>query len=110
MMPKKYDFNSYKGETWKRHLYFTKKGQPMDFTGITVKSQIRKTRNDNNLAAEFNCITNIGEGSVTLSLTAEQTSNMSPGTYVYDVKFTDENDEVQYYIFGNFEVSGRVTV
>ena len=110
MIPKKHDFSCYKGQTWKRHLYFTKNGEPVDFTGTTVKSQIRKVKNDSSLAAEFDCIVNIGEGSIILLLTAEQTSNMNPGMYVYDVKCTDDKDEVQYYIYGNFEVTGRVTI
>lgn len=110
IFPKKYDFKCYKGQTWRQSIFFKQNDEPIDLSGITAKSQIRKEQNGHYIVADIDCTVNASEGRITLSMSAETTSKINSGAYVYDVKCTDENDEVTYYIYGNFNVIGRVTV
>ena len=109
VIPKKQDFRCYKGQTWRKKLTFTQSGTAVDFTGATIESQIRRNFNDTAVVAEFDCTVNVSNGSITLALTAAETAALNPGIYVYDIKRTD-GSEVQYYLYGTFEVVGRVTI
>ena len=108
--PQNVDLSCYRGQTWKRNIYVTDSdGEIVDLTGMTVKAQIRKDFNSATLIQEITCTVTAAQGKVALSIAAGDTVNIQPGRYVFDVKFTDGNDEVQYYICGNFIVRGRVT-
>ena len=112
MQAKEMDLQCYRGQTWVKDLYLKYKatGQPLDLTGVVVKSQIRPWQNSTTLSAEMTATVYPANGMVTLELSAEQTSKLSPKVYQYDVKLTDANDNVIYCIFGKFTVIGRVTV
>lgn len=109
MMPKEHDLYCYRGETWKKTLYFEIGDQPLDLSGMSFKAQIRPSQNNTILTAEIYCIVNAAEGKLVLALPAEITSKITVGTYYYDVKMTNESGEVTYYIFGKFIVKGHVT-
>ena len=109
-LPAKYDFKCYRGQTWYQILRFRQDEEPMDLTGYTAKAQIRKENNSPILVAEMDTDVLEVEGNVVLALPSERTAKLKPGIYVYDVKMTDANDEVQYYMMGKFIVEGRVTV
>lgn len=108
MMPKEHDLYCYCGETWSQNVSFKQSGEPMDLTGITAKAQIRPSENSPTLSAEMGCSVLGSEGKIILGLTAEQTAQLRPGSYRYDLQVT-KNTEVQYYICGKFIVRGSVT-
>ena len=110
MKPKEHDLICYKGETFKQPIIFKSNGEPLPLTGMTAKSQVRKRDNDANLVAEFTCTITANEGRVDISLSSATTGALEPDHYVWDLKLTDGNDEVAYYIRGKFIVDGRVTV
>jgi hypothetical protein len=59
---------------------------PINVTGAEFKSQIRKSYYSGYVAAEFTVIElDSANGVIRLSLTADQTSNVSAGRYVYDL-------------------------
>ena len=66
---------------------------PYDLTGYTANSQIRKSYYSANAVATFTTAFSAtpADGDLTLSLTYQQTANVAPGRYVYDVYLTSGN-------------------
>lgn len=76
-----------------------------DLTGYNVSSQMRKwagSSSATNFTAEVGFPAS--EGVIILSLTADQTSALKPGRYVYDVVISDE------YEYKNKVIEGMVLV
>lgn len=69
-------------------------GNLYDLTGYTANSQIRKSYYSANAVATFTTAfsNNPADGDLTLSLSYQQTANIAPGRYVYDVYLTDEEE------------------
>jgi hypothetical protein len=61
-------------------------GTARDLTAYTGRAQLRKSYYTNSNTSFTVSITNPGEGEVTLSLTATQTSALKAGRYVYDLE------------------------
>jgi hypothetical protein len=61
-------------------------GDPLVLNGYTANSQMRKWYTSLNPTAIFTTNVNASAGIITLSLTSNQTSNVSAGRYVYDVE------------------------
>lgn len=80
----------------------------MDLTGYTANSQIRKTFTSSN-AVSFSTSISASDGVVTLSLTANQTSNIVAGRYVYDVYVTNGAGVKSRIVEGIVTVTPRVT-
>ena len=83
-------------------------GDNFDLTGYTANSQIRKSYYSSNAAATFATSINTGDATITLQLTAQQTSAMAPGQYVYDT-IINYNGTVTRVLEGLATVSPRVT-
>ena len=109
MMPVEHNMYCYRGQSWKKTLYFEKGDHAFDLTGMAVKAQIRPTENNAILTAEIKCSVNVAEGKVDLELSSDETAKITPGTYNYDVQMTDNLGNVTYYIYGDFIMKGRVT-
>ena len=85
-------------------------GEVYDLTGYVAHSQMRKSYYSANATATFSSSINVGQGTVTLELSANTTANITPGRYVYDAIITDESHNVTTRILeGIIEVSPRVT-
>ena len=110
MVPASLNLSIYKGETWTEALRFKQNGSVLPLTGMTMKAQIRPAKNSETLIAEMDCTVTAALGLVELSLTAVETAAMNPGTYQWDLKATDSDDIVKYWVAGQVTVGGRVTV
>ena len=78
------------GTTFTTDLTMTdEEGSPLNLTGYTANSQIRKWYTSSNATATFTTSINGNSGIITLSLTANQTGTMTAGRYVYDVEIND---------------------
>ena len=83
---------------------------PYDLTGVSAKSQIRKSYYSSNATAEF--VTTINtptDGTILLSLDSANTSNIYPGRYVYDVVIKDSANTVTRVLEGIVNVNPQVT-
>lgn len=80
-------------------------GDPLDMTGYTAAGQIRKSYASSNAVSFAIVLTN---GNMNLSLTANQTSNVVAGRYVYDVELTKAG-EVSRVIEGLVTIRPEVT-
>lgn len=97
------------GSTFSTDLTLTdENGDPLILDGYTANSQIRKWYTSSNAAATFTTSVNNQIGSITLSLTANQTSNLVAGRYVYDVEISS-GSEVSRIVEGIVTVTPQVT-
>jgi hypothetical protein len=85
-------------------------GLPFDLTGVTEKSQIRKSYYSANTTAEFTITINSpATGVILLALGAPVTSNIAAGRYVYDVAIKDSANTVTRVLEGIVNVIPQVT-
>jgi hypothetical protein len=83
-------------------------GDVIDLNGYTANSQIRKWYTSSTPAATFTTSINASSGELQLSLTANQTSNLVAGRYVYDVEL-DNNGVISRIVEGIVTVTPQVT-
>lgn len=83
-------------------------GTPLTLTNYTGAAQMRKHYTSSN-ATSFSVSVNNSTGEITLALTANQTSNLVAGRYVYDVELTDANSAVSRIVEGIVTVTPQVT-
>jgi hypothetical protein len=97
------------GSTYSTDLTLTdENGDPLNLNGYGANSQIRKWYSSTNAAATFTTTINVSSGVITLGLTANQTSNLVAGRYVYDVEIND-GGEVSRIVEGIVTVTPQVT-
>lgn len=84
-------------------------GQPLNLTGFTVASQMRKSFSSST-AYGFNAsILNASLGRVRLQLSAEQSEAIPPGRYLYDVEVTSSNGAKSRVVEGIATVTPQIT-
>ena len=97
------------GSTYSTDLTLTdENGDPLNLSGYAANSQIRKWYSSTNASATFTTTINANSGVITLGLTANQTSNLVAGRYVYDVEIND-GGEVSRIVEGIVTVTPQVT-
>lgn len=97
------------GTTYTTDLNLTdENGDPLNLTGYSANSQIRKHYTSSN-SVTFSTSINATAGVITLSLTANQTSNIVSGRYVYDVELTDASNSISRIVEGIVTVTPQVT-
>ena len=85
-------------------------GQPLNLTGYTAASQMRKSYSSS-LAHSFTCtVTDASAGKIRLAITATQTEAMSPGRWLYDVEITETaTSKKQRVVEGIVTVTPQIT-
>lgn len=83
-------------------------GDPIDLTGYTGRSQMRKHYTSSN-SQSFTVSLNSSQGIVSLALTASQTANLTAGRYVYDVEVISGANVVSRIVEGIVTVTPEVT-
>lgn len=97
------------GSTFSTDLTLTdENGDPLELSGYTANSQIRRWYTSSNVSASFSTSINVNTAVITLSLTPNQTSNLVFGRYVYDVEISD-GYEVSRIVEGVVTVTPQVT-
>ena len=82
-------------------------GDVVNLTGYTGAGQIRKQYTSNSAVAfSVNVFSN---GTVTASLSANQTSSLDQGRYVYDIELTNSLGEVSRIVEGLITFTPEVT-
>jgi len=97
------------GTTYSTDLNLTdENGDALDLSGYSANSQIRKHYTSSNSVA-FTVSVNAIAGVITLSLSANQTSNLTSGRYVYDVEIADASNTISRIVEGIVTVTPQVT-
>jgi hypothetical protein len=95
------------GTTFTTEINLTdENGFPMNLVDYVANSQMRKWYTSANPSAVFT--TEIVNGTITLSLSANETANIAAGRYVYDVELTADNT-VTRVVEGIVTVTPQVT-
>ena len=81
-------------------------GDPLNIGGYSSRAQMRKHYTSSN-AVTFS--TALANGELTLSLTANQTSNIVSGRYVYDAELIDASGNVTRIVEGIITVTPEVS-
>lgn len=97
------------GSTFSTSLNFTDESDNViSLVGYTASAQIRKWYNSANPSATFTAVVDAEAGSITISLTSEQTSALDAGRYVYDIEI-DSGNVVTRLVEGMVTVTPQVT-
>lgn len=83
-------------------------GGVFDLTGYLVAAQMRKNYASAS-AITFGATQNNTGGKITLNLTSEQTVDIEPGRYLYDVEMTSTGSEVTRVVEGVVTVTPGIT-
>lgn len=83
-------------------------GVSMNLSGYTGAAQMRKHYTSSN-ATNFSVEIQGVDGTVTLSLSANATANLSSGRYVYDVELTSDSGVISRVLEGIVTVTPNVT-
>ena len=81
-------------------------GDPLNIVGYSSRAQMRKHYTSSNAVTFSTSLTN---GELTLSLTANQTSNIVSGRYVYDAELIDASGNVTRIVEGIITVTPEVS-
>jgi hypothetical protein len=82
--------------------------EPVNLTGYSGAAQMRK-HYTSSTATAFNVAINAGDGTVTLSMNAATSANVTPGRYVYDCELTSSGNTVSRLVEGIVTVTPQVT-
>lgn len=82
---------------------------PLNLSGYTVASQMRKHSGSSTSVSFGATIINASEGQIRVGLTTTQTSSLKPGRYVYDVIIKDPDGKTNRVVEGMVLVREGVT-
>lgn len=83
---------------------------PVDVTGYTFTSSIRKSYYSTNPTANLTVtVLSAANGNVQLSMNSATTSNIKPGRYLYDVKMVDNLNTTFRVIEGIITIYPQIT-
>lgn len=92
------------------HLTDDATNSPINVSGYTANSQIRRSYYSANISANITCtFSNTANGELTLSMTAAETANLKAGRYVFDVKTTSNSNVTSRIVEGIINVTPGVT-
>ena len=100
------------GEYFSRDFYLDNlDGSPLDLTGYSGSSQIRKHANSLNPTATFTLtFVDRVNGRIRIALPSATTATIKPGRYVYDILFTDDSGSKSIVIEGNILATADVSL
>lgn len=82
---------------------------PVNLTGYSASSQMRKSYYSSSATNITASVTGTSNGEITLSMTAANTSSLTPGRYVYDLIIDDGANTVTRVVEGIATVLPSVT-
>ena len=84
-------------------------GAAINLHGYSAASQMRKSYYSSSYTVITSTVTGTSNGEITLSMTASNTSSLTPGRYVYDVIITSPTSVVTRVVEGIVTVLPSVT-
>jgi hypothetical protein len=84
-------------------------GSPLNLTGYTVASQMRKSYQSSTYYSFVATIYIATQGKIRLQLTDEQSESIPPGRYIYDVEITSSTGATTRVVEGIVTVTPQIT-
>lgn len=107
MLPAPLNLDVYQGDDWERVLVFRlADGTPENLSGKTGRAQIRKSADDDQVLAEMTVTVSGVDGTVTLAIPSEVTSDLPAGSAVWDLQLTPPT---RTRLAGKVKISKQVT-
>jgi len=98
------------GADFSMTLTVTQNSSAFNLTNYSVRAQVRKTKEDTNIAANFTGTHNDTGGVITLTMNNSVTKTLTEGEYVYDLEvFTANDAAVTRLIQGKVQVIRGIT-
>lgn len=98
------------GSTFASVVFITDANErPLDISTYTVRGQLRKSYSSTTGVKFATSKINTTGGEAEISLTAEQTSSLKAGRYVYDVEIISSSGAVTRVVEGQLTITPRVT-
>lgn len=84
-------------------------GAPLNLTGYTVQSQMRKSYQSSQSFSFTASVYNTVDGKIRLQLTDEQSEAIPPGRWLYDVEITSPSGATTRVVEGIVTVNPQIT-
>lgn len=84
-------------------------GSPQNLTGYSARSMMRRSYYSSSYKEFTVTVSDPSLGEISMSMSAANTSNLTPGRYVYDVEIDDGDGEVTRIFEGIITVLPNVT-
>lgn len=84
-------------------------GQPLNLTGYTVASQMRKSYSSSTAYAFTSSIYSADQGKVRIQLSAAGSNAITPGRYLYDLEVTSPGGSKTRVVEGIVTISPQIT-
>jgi hypothetical protein len=108
-------FTIFIGGTFNTSVIWTAGGLLVDLSDYTAAMQVRAAPDSEDVITEFSTedgsiVIDGPEGKLTLIKTIEQTENLPPGLYVYDLRLTNPDETITDFLLqGRFKIQQMVT-
>jgi hypothetical protein len=113
MTPGKLNFTCPQGSTFERTLTYKLDNDPVNIFGYSARLQVREFHYSKDFVLSLvdgNGITlGASAGTIDILVDSEDTTNIVPGNYVYDLELVAPNGSVSRLIEGKFIVTPEVT-
>lgn len=108
-MPSNNDLVVYKGDYVELLVTLSDAGgSPLNLAGSTPKAQLKSDYADRS-PKEFTCTLTGVPGQVRIFLSSTVTSQLLPGSYIWDFQVTSASGETRTYLAGDVSVNNEVT-
>lgn len=109
-LPQNYDLVIYKGDYLRLNVLVRDAvGAPMEMLGSTPKAQLKSDYTDRDPRSFVCTVDPENLGVVQIFLPSSVTSNLLPGSYIYDFQVTDIEGNTRTYLAGDVTVINEVT-
>lgn len=107
----KVDINAVQGKTWELMLTIkNKNGTPLNLSNATLRGHIKRSPQDSVPVSRWRClIVNPTEGKAKVVLSANETTNIPQGIYVFDLELELPDGKVLEIMRGVLNVEYEVT-
>jgi hypothetical protein len=99
-----------RGDTFSRSIQFSGTTGPIDITGSVIRFSVKKRETDSSpIIQEILNISDPTQGIVQCIVPASVMKTLDPGSYIYDMEWTDSNGNVKTVMRGNLTIIYDVT-
>lgn len=105
-LPQKFSLKVYRGDRYTQQINFkNSNGSPVDLTNAQILAQVRDGLDINSkLILTFGVVRDDINGSITLTLTPDQTKQLQQGLYFYDIQIADKTE-----LYGDLQLIADVS-
>lgn len=97
------------GADFSQSLFFSGESGPTNLSGYTIHSHLRKNNSSSSFKEFDISVPEPSSGELKMFLSAEHTSNLKPGRYVYDILFEKPDQTKSVLLEGSVLVTAGIS-